>query len=85
MVHHSGKRSNQWSPPLCEVYKLSDVHKWKEKWLPSGSNRQYDSTHMVIVNILATTTRHAKTANGKISIYIIGSIADHGHLKTNVL
>ena len=42
-------------------------------------------THMVMVHILATTTGHVKTAIGKIFIYIIGSITDPNHLRTNVV
>ena len=39
---------------------------------------------MVMVHILATTNQHAKNANGKIFLYIIGSTTDHDHHRLNV-
>ena len=40
---------------------------------------------MDMVHFLATNIQHAKTADWKIYIYIIGFITDHNHLWTNVV
>ena len=51
---------------------------WREKWNVTRS-------HMIMVHILAITTRYAKIANGNLfRKYIICSITDHDHLRTNV-
>ena len=33
LMHQSGKRTNESSPPLGEALLSSDMYKWREKWL----------------------------------------------------
>ena len=89
MIYHSCRHTIRGRPPPGEVYSPVTYTNGEQQWLSSGSNRNYNSTHMdsdmVMFHNVAKTVQHAKTAIGKIFLYINGSIIDHGHLRTNVV
>ena len=66
MMPHSGKHTDWWGLLPYEVYSSVKYANEEKNGCHEGQIAMIVSTHMIIVHVHATTTRHANTANGKI-------------------